>query len=43
MTIYKAILRGIKVGGKNIIEMAELKQIFVATISLNCSQFNIYS
>lgn len=30
MTIYVALLRGINVGGKNIIKMAELKQAFIA-------------
>lgn len=30
MTIYIALLRGINVGGKNIIKMAELKRIFEA-------------
>jgi uncharacterized protein (DUF1697 family) len=28
MTIYIALLRGINVGGKNIIKMAELKKVF---------------
>lgn len=28
MTIYIALLRGINVGGKNIIKMAELKRVF---------------
>ena len=28
MTIYSALLRGINVGGKNIIKMVELKQVF---------------
>lgn len=28
MTIYIALLRGVNVGGKNIIKMAELKQVF---------------
>lgn len=28
MTVYIALLRGINVGGKNIIKMAELKQVF---------------
>lgn len=30
MTIYIAFLRGINVGGKNVIKMAELKQVFEA-------------
>lgn len=30
MTIYTALLRGINVGGKNIIKMVELKQVFEA-------------
>ena len=28
MTVYIALLRGINVGGKNIIRMADLKRVF---------------
>ncbi len=30
MTVYIALLRGINVGGKNVIKMAELKKVFEA-------------
>lgn len=39
MTIYIALLRGINVGGKNIIKMAELKQLFE---SIDLSEVQTY-
>lgn len=42
MTVYIALLRGINVGGKNIIKMADLRQMF-ASLGMQCVRTYIQS